>query len=189
MDTGPGNIYTEASFRAGGLHNDYSTSDLRDAMGRSARGYDTYSPYYGIHAGLGYIWKFTEQASVDLYAKYFWTRMQGSHVRLAIGDPVTFKDMDSHRLRLGGRFNYAFNDHVSTYIGAAWEYEMDGCARGTTYGYSINTPTMYGSTGLGELGLTLKPSKDLPLSFDLGVQGYVGKREGVTGSLQIRYEF
>ena len=38
-------------------------------------------------------------------------------------------------------------------------------------------------------GLTLKPSKDLPLSFDLGVQGYVGKREGVTGSLQIRFEF
>ena len=36
---------------------------------------------------------------------------------------------------------------------------------------------------------SLKPSKDLPLSFDLGVQGYVGKREGVTGSLQIRYEF
>ena len=30
---------------------------------------------------------------------------------------------------------------------------------------------------------------DLPLSLDLGVQGYVGKREGVTGSLQIRYAF
>jgi hypothetical protein len=44
-------------------------------------------------------------------------------------------------------------------------------------------------TGMGELGLSLKPSKTLPLSFDLGVQGYVGKREGVTGSLQVKFEF
>jgi len=97
--------------------------------------------------------------------------------------------VDSHRLRLGGRFAYAINEYVAPYVGAAWEYEMDGRAKATTYGYSIDTPTMFGSTGVGELGLTLKPSKTLPLSFDLGVQGYVGKREGVTGSLQIRYEF
>jgi hypothetical protein len=29
----------------------------------------------------------------------------------------------------------------------------------------------------------------VPFSFDLGVQGYVGKREGVTGSLQLKIEF
>ena len=51
------------------------------------------------------------------------------------------------------------------------------------------TPDLIGGTGMGELGVTLKPSKDLPLSFDLGIQGYVGKREGVTGSLQVRWEF
>jgi len=78
---------------------------------------------------------------------------------------------------------------VAPYIGAAWEYEMDGRAKATTYGYNIDTPTMFGSTGVGELGLTLKPSKTLPLSFDLGVQGYVGKRDGVTGSLQAKWEF
>ena len=48
---------------------------------------------------------------------------------------------------------------------------------------------MRGGTGIGELGLTLTPSKTLPLFLDLGVQGYTGKREGVTGSLQIRFEF
>ena len=51
------------------------------------------------------------------------------------------------------------------------------------------TPSLQGDTGMGELSLSLKPSKDLPLSFDLGVQGYVGKREGVTGSLQVKFEF
>jgi hypothetical protein len=48
---------------------------------------------------------------------------------------------------------------------------------------------MGGDTGIGELGIVYKPSASLPVSFDLGVQNAVGKREGVTGSLQIKYEF
>ena len=76
-----------------------------------------------------------------------------------------------------------------TVIGAAYEHEFDGRARATSYGYSLDAPSLKGGTGIGELGLTLKPSKTLPLSFDLGVQGYAGKREGVTGSLQARWEF
>jgi hypothetical protein len=28
----------------------------------------------------------------------------------------------------------------------------------------IDTPTLFGSTGIGELGMSLKPAKDLPLS-------------------------
>ena len=62
-------------------------------------------------------------------------------------------------------------------------------ARATTNGFDIEAPSLRGDTGISELGLVLKPSKDLPLSFDLGMQGYVGKREGVTGSLQVRWEF
>jgi hypothetical protein len=188
VESGPGNFYTEASFRAGGLHNDYRNSDLRDSMGRKAD-YDSFSAYYGIHAGVGYIWKFTEQASLDIYGKFFWARQQGDSVRLSTGDPVKFKDVDSLRTRLGARFAYAINDYVASYIGAAWEHEFDGKARATTYGYGIDKPSLFGSTGIGELGLNLKPSKDLPLSFDLGVQGYVGKRQGVTGSLQAKFEF
>jgi hypothetical protein len=74
-------------------------------------------------------------------------------------------------------------------IGAVYEHEFDGKARATTNGFAIDAPSLCGDTGIGELGLSLKPSKDLPLSFDLGVQGYVGQREGVTGSLQARLEF
>ena len=73
------------------------------------------------------------------------------------------------------------------------DYTFGGCihdkAKVTTYGYSIEAPELEGGTGVGELGITLTPSQDLPLSFDLGVQGYVGTREGVTDSLQVKYEF
>ena len=119
----------------------------------------------------------------------FWTHQDGDSVKLSTGDPVKFKDVDSNRLRLGGRFVYAVNDFISPYIGAAWEYEFDGNAKATTNGYAIKSPDLTGSTGIGELGLTLKPSATLPLSLDLSAQGYTGKREGATGSLKIKFDF
>jgi hypothetical protein len=82
------------------------------------------------------------------------------------------------------------NEYVSPYLGAAWEHEFEGRARATTNnGFAIDAPSLRGDTGIGELDLTLTPSASLPLYFDLGVQGYVGKREGVSGSLQARFEF
>jgi hypothetical protein len=35
----------------------------------------------------------------------------------------------------------------------------------------------------------MKPSPSLPLTIDLGVQGYTGKRDGVTGSFRLNYRF
>jgi outer membrane autotransporter protein len=188
VDTGPGHFYAEGSFRAGRLHNDYRNGDLRDAMGRRAE-YTSSSPYYGFHIGAGYTWQFSKKASLDLYSKYFWTRVEGDSVRLATGDPIKFKAVDSSRLRFGGRVTYAVNEHVSPYIGAAYEREFDGKARATTNGFDIPAPSIRGDTGIGEIGLTLTPSKNLPLSIDVGVQGYVGKRQGVTGSLQVKWTF
>ena len=34
-----------------------------------------------------------------------------------------------------------------------------------------------GSFVVGGMGFVMKPSEDLPLSFNLGVQGYTGRRE------------
>jgi outer membrane autotransporter protein len=161
---------------------------LRDTQGRSAD-YDSSSAYYGFHAGAGYVWNLTEAASLDVYGKYFRTRQEGDSVTLSTGDPVKFEDAESSRLRLGGRFAYAVNEYVSPYLGAAWEREFDGRARASTNGFDLDAPSLRGDTGIGELGLTLKPSPTLPLSCDLGLQGYAGKREGVTGTLQARFEF
>jgi hypothetical protein len=46
---------------------------------------------------------------------------------------------------------------------------------------------MDGGTGIGEVGLTIKTGGIV--SLDIGAQGYTGKREGVTGSLQLKIEF
>ena len=188
VNIGPGRFYAEASGRAGKTHNEYDSSDLRDATGRKAD-YDSSSPYYGLHFGTGYIWNINDAATLDLYGKYFWTRQQGDSVGLSTGEHLSFDDINSSRLRFGGRFAYILNEHVAPYIGAAWEHEFDGKARARTNGFDIDAPNLRGNTGIGELGLSLTPSADLPLTVDLGVQGYTGKHEGVTGSLMVKWEF
>ena len=168
-DTALKGLYAEASLRAGSLNNDYKNSDLRDATDNSAA-YDVSSAYYGAHAGLGYIWNITDKASLDMSAKYFWTHQQGQDVKI-LGDKFSFKDSDSHRTRLGARFGYAALDTLTPYIGAAWEYEFDGKARATVYGFDLPSPNVKGSTGVGEVGLVWKPEKAQGFAVDLGVQG------------------
>jgi outer membrane autotransporter protein len=179
-------LYADASARMGGTRTDFRSSDIR-YNGRRAD-FESSAMYYGLHGGLGYIWNFTDKASLDLSAKLLWIRQQGDRLTV-YRDRLRFQDADSLRSRLGGRFAYAVNEHVAPYIGAYWEHEFDGRARATANGQRLASPSLRGDTGMGELGLTLKPSKTVPLSIDLGVQGYVGKREGVTGSLQVKWEF
>ena len=71
----------------------------------------------------------------------------------------------------------------------AYEYEFDGDSQATTYGYNINTPSIKGGTGVFELGIRIKPGSNDRNSLDLSVQTYVGKREGITGTVQYRHTF
>jgi len=181
-----GRAYAEASLRAGSANNEYKHSDLFSSGSGS---YDASSGYFGIHLGGGYIFNLNDKASLDLYGKYFWMRLAGDSVTLASGDPIDFKAINSHRVRVGGRIGYAVNEFVSPYFGAAFEREFDGKASASTYGYAIDTPSLKGNTGIGELGIAFTVSKNMPLHIDLGAQGYVGQRKGVTGSLRLKYEF
>jgi outer membrane autotransporter protein len=172
------------------VHNDYKKGNFSFDGGPVVNaGYKSDAAYYGIHAGVGYVWNLTEKTALDLYGKYFWTRQDGDSVRLSTGDPIRFDSVDSHRLRLGGRISYAVNNFIAPYAGLAYEQEFDGKARATAYGQAMQAPSLQGGTGIGELGLAFKATKSMPLSVDLGVQGYAGTREGFTGSLQVRYDF
>jgi outer membrane autotransporter protein len=126
---------------------------------------------------------------LELYGKYFYTHQEGDSLTLSTGESIRFEDTDSSRARLGWRFSYAVNEYVTPYFGVAWEHEFDGKVLAYTNGFSIEAPSLRGNTGIGELGLTLRPSQTFPLYLDLGVQGYIGKRQGVSGGFQIRFDF
>jgi len=181
-NTGPGRFYTESSFRVGTLHNNHR-GDRQE--------YESDSAYYGLYLGPGYVTKF-ENFSFDFYGKYFWTRVDGDSTTLDNGDSVKFNGVTSTRLRAGGRLGYDISESLTPYIGAAYELELAGRSNAAIKGEDIDSPTLRGVTGvtgIWELGLNFKPSPTRPLSLDLGVQGGVGQKEGVAGSLQIKWEF
>jgi len=182
-------LYFDASARAGWQTTEFRSDDIRYNGTRA--GFDTSAVYVGGHGGTGYIWTLpgtNDKGTLDMSAKVMWTHLDSDSVRV-YNDRVRFGASDSLRSRLGGRFRYAINEYVSPYIGAYWEHEFDGSQRATVNGRRIASPTLRGDTATGEVGLTITPSKKLPISIDLGVQGYTGKREGLTGSLQLRWDF
>ncbi len=188
VETGPGHFYVEGSAHMGSLHNEYDSNDLTDANGNVAK-FDMDSPYYSLHGGLGYVWNFAEGHDLDIFGKYIWSRVQGTDDTLTTSDKFEYDDMDSNRIRLGARYTYTGSERFIPYVGAAFEHEFSGSCDSRAYGHPVASPSFEGSSGMGELGLIMKPSADLPLSINLGVQGYVGQKQGISGNCLISYEF
>lgn len=183
-----GHGYLEASGRVGNADTDYTNSGLRDAYGRAAS-YSTDGTYYGAHIGAGYVQKLNEKSSIDWYGKLLWTRLEGGSADLSTGEHLAFDDADSLRLRIGGRWNYAASDFVSYYAGLGYEYEFDGEASGFTNGLALGDEDLTGGSGVAELGISFKPSKNSPFSLELNLAGFTGEREGFRGGVEAVYTF
>ncbi|WP_162916997.1 beta strand repeat-containing protein [Cohaesibacter haloalkalitolerans] len=178
-----GHGYVEGSLRAGQISNSYvATSGL-------AAGYETEAAYFGMHLGAGYVWSLGEQTTIDVFGKYFLSHQGGDSVTLAAGDNITFDDVISSRVRVGARVSYDWSDLVAFYTGMALEHEFEGEAKAFTSGLPIEAPSFEGTTGIGEIGVSVRPSEGSPFAFDFGIQGYLGKREGVAASLKARFVF
>ena len=183
-----GHGYLEASGRVGNADTDYTNSGLRDAYGRAAS-YSTDDTYYGAHIGAGYVQKLDEKSSIDWYGKLLWARLEGGNADLSTGEHLTFDDADSLRLRIGGRWNYAASDFVNYYAGLGYEYEFDGEASGFTNGLALGDENLTGGSGVAELGISFKPSKNSPFSLELNLAGFTGEREGFRGGVEAVYTF
>jgi outer membrane autotransporter protein len=178
-------LYLDASARIGRAKTEFASQDIQ-YNGWNAK-FDSAALYYGAHGGVGYLWRNGDN-SLDLSARILWTRQESDRLTV-YQDRVRFKAADSVRSRLGGRYSAQVNANATAYAGLYWEHEYDGKTRGAVNNIRLDAPSLKGDTGIGEMGLTLKPSRQLPLFLDLGVQGYTGKRDGVTGSVQVKFEF
>lgn len=171
--------YIEGSVRVGRTKSDYTGS----IAGQSA-GYDMSSTYYGAHIGVGQKKELTG-GTLETYAKYFYAHQSGGSERLTTGDLYDFDAVDSHRLRIGTRWTKE-NGAGEFYTGLAYEYEFGSDARASYAGYGTPTPTLKGSTGIFELGYRFA-RPDSNVSYGLNLTGMMGKRRGITGSMQVNW--
>ena len=178
-------VYTEASLRAGTAKNEVSNA-LEFTGNRY--GFKTENAYYGAHIGIGKIIKLDNGKAWDIYGKYFHTHHEGDSVKIA-NDVFDFDSVDSDKLRIGARFSEQQGEKLTSYYGLAWEYEFSGDAGGTANHYAMYTPSLEGSTVIGEVGFRYTPGKASPWYFDANVRGYAGMQEGISGSVQAVYSF
>ena len=183
--TGENGVYGEASLRAGLLKNDLEHG-LQNQKGE-AFGYESESNYYGMHIGIGKIFKLENGASVDTYAKYYHSTVKDDSFTID-GDEFEMDDINSDRLRLGIRYNQGMDRTFNVYYGAAWEYEFNGESNGYAQGHKMEETSLKGSTVIGELGVVIQPENS-PWSFDAKVKGYGGQRDGYSGSILATYHF
>ena len=179
-------VYTEASLRAGNLQN-----ELRNVIIANDElvGYDIDTFYYGAHIGVGKIIpRGNDGDSVDIYGKFIYAHYDDEDFTID-GDKFHLDSIESERLRLGFRLNEVQDAKLTMYYGAAWEYEFGGDSNNAVVGYDIdiNSPSLEGSTVIGEVGMHYKASDKW--SIDLNGRAYVGQREGFSGSVQANYAF
>ena len=175
-------LWLEGSVRGGRATSDYQLHGSSDAD------YDGSNTYYGIHLGIGKTVELRKDAAIDAYARYFWSHQNGMSVKLSSGDDYDFASVDSHRLRLGFRYSQKDQHKGEFYTGLAWEYEFDGEARATIGGDAAPSPSLKGSSAMLELGYRFMP-KNSRVSYDLHLNGWQGKRKGITGGASVKWAF
>jgi outer membrane autotransporter protein len=181
-------VYAEASGRVGRLDSDYKNGRLLGPQSPPVS-FKTSTAYYGFHVGLGAILRLSETASLDLFAKYIQTTQKGVSLAISNGDVVDFADVNSRRLRVGARATFNAQGRVRPFAGLAWEREFDGKVKGYLYGLPIDAPSYKGDAVVAELGLSIVPAETSPFTLELGVKGYFGKSQGLTGNALFSYKF
>lgn len=181
-------LYLQGSARLGRLKTRYHSDDLHDVLGNAAS-YSSRRSYASMHVGAGYAQPIGAQGdTLDLYGKLFWSRY-GSDTQTILGDAFHFDRIESVRTRLGTRYAHPFSTEGSVYGGLAWEHEFRGVSKGQVFGLNLLEARLRGSSALLEAGLKFSPANNKALTMDVGLQGYVGKREGVSATAKLRYAF
>ncbi len=176
-------LWLEGSLRAGRSKSDYSAN-----LSGTAASYDGSNTYYGAHLGAGKTFAIKEDSSIDAYARYFWSHQNSMTATLNTGDLYEFGSVNSQRLRLGLRYSLKDKTTGEFYAGLAWEHEFAGKAGATYQGDAAPSPSLKGSSTMLELGYRFMP-KNSRVSYDLHLNGWQGKRKGITGGASLKWAF
>ena len=167
----------DTMFRGGNVKNKFFSPDL--IVDNAPVRYQMDDAYWGANVGLNYTKKFRRD-TFDIYSRYSWLMEDGGQVVLSTTEIVDFNALHSHRLTTGGRWTVQRNSLFSWYLGAAYEHEFDAISHAVEKQsgnhYVLGGSTLRGGTGVGEVGLIMRPSERFYLTA--GLEGYAGKRDG-----------
>ena len=106
--------------------------------------------------------------------------------QLNTGEDYDFGAVASHRLRFGFTYSHRENAGKELYAGLAYEYEFDGTATASYQGFNAPSPSLTGGSVMVELGYRFA-RPDSNVSYGVNLTGMMGKRRGITGSMQVNW--
>lgn len=187
----PLDFHIDASLRGGRVNTEFNSNDMLEAKPGRSVDYEINTPYYAAHVSLGRVWTLNDSLSLNTFTKYLWAKHEGESVNI-MDEKYNFDSVNSHRWRNGARLTYeltAANEAVAKlFVGATHDYEFSGKAEGTVDGRGIKEMSLQGSTVIMETGVSLS-HPNYPVALDFDVAGYTGKREGVSATAGLRFDF
>lgn len=149
---------------------------------------DLSSYYIGAELGGGKVIKLDDLNSLDLYGKYFFLHQDGNTFNA--GGKYELSSVNSHRLRLAGRYSHNYTPTTALYTGLGAEYEFDGKSELKVDGFWAKPSKTDGIRGFGELGVTITPASNKGLIFDFGIKGLLGDGfRGAWVNAEMKYLF
>ena len=159
--------------------------------------FDRTSNYWGAHLGMYGEFQAAGKIKNRTFLNYFYDGRESESYTASGSSDVAgadfhFNSLNSHRAQLGSVFEYAYTSALRPYAALTYEYAFKADAKGRAsdqFGdLALNGTDLEGSTGIVSLGWTYQ-NEAKRFEFDLGVNGYTGKRQGVSAQLQAAWKF
>ena len=184
-------IYLEGSIRGGRTSYNYKSNEIKTATKAVHTSYDAHNMYYAAHVGLGKVVSYGNGYEGTVYGNLFYSHQGEATATLkgeGLGETYTFAGVNSLRTRLGYKVSKQLGNSYTGYAGAAYEHEFSGEAHATVKGASTLAPSLGGSSGLVEVGVTYGSTADT-FTGTLNVEGWFGQKRGTTFGGRVNWKY
>lgn len=184
-------IYLEGSIRGGRTSYNYESNEIKTATKTVHTSYDAHNMYYAAHVGLGKVVSYGNGYEGTVYGNLFYSHQGEATATLkgeGLGETYTFAGVNSLRTRLGYKVSKQLGNSYTGYVGAAYEHEFSGEAHATVKGASTLAPSLGGSSGLVEVGVTYGSAADT-FTGTLNVEGWFGQKRGTTFGGRVNWKY
>lgn len=167
-------------------------SEFAVDLGGVDEDFDRTSNYWGAHLGVYGEFAMADKFKNRTFINYFYDGREGENYRSKGGVEYHLDALNLHRAQVGSVFEYAYTPTLRPYVALTYEYAFKADAKGKFTdqdgSMALNAADLEGSTGIASMGWTYQ-NEAKSFEFDIGLNGYVGKRQGVSAQAQAAWKF
>lgn len=167
-------------------------SEFAVDLGGVDEDFDRTSNYWGAHLGVYGEFAVADKFKNRTFINYFYDGREGENYRSKGGVEYHLDALNLHRAQVGSVFEYAYTPTLRPYVALTYEYAFKADTKGKftdqDSSMALNAADLEGSTGIASMGWTYQ-NEAKSFEFDIGLNGYVGKRQGVSAQAQAAWKF